>query len=332
MHAPAHAAAKLVQLRQAEPFGILNQHQGGVGNVHADFDHTRADQNIEFAGGEGAHHLVLFGAPETAVEEPDAQIGEDLLAQTGMGVHRCADIQRFTLFDEWIDDIALAAVTHLPPQKTVEAFPIRGLEPLGFDRRPARGHFVDDTHIEVAVNGERETARDWRGAHYEQMGDGVPPALVTDGCPLADAKAVLLVDHDKAEVGELHILLDERGGADHNLNAAVCQAGESGFPFLSGHAPGQESDMRRFAAGQPDVFQQVAQPATVLLRQDLGGRQQGGLEAVGCGDQHGPGGHHGLAAADVALHQAAHRHAPLHIPLQFIQRPLLGAGQGKGQG
>jgi short-subunit dehydrogenase len=64
------------------------------------------------------------------------------------------------------------------------------------------------------------------------MGHGCVSALVACGCPLADAKAVLFVDHDKAEVGESHVFLDERGGADYNLNASVCNAGQGRFGAL----------------------------------------------------------------------------------------------------
>ena len=37
--ASAHTAAKLVELRQSESFGILDYHGGGVGNVHTYFYH-----------------------------------------------------------------------------------------------------------------------------------------------------------------------------------------------------------------------------------------------------------------------------------------------------
>ena len=35
-----------VQLGQAETFGVHNHHDGGVGNVDADFDHGRGHQDV----------------------------------------------------------------------------------------------------------------------------------------------------------------------------------------------------------------------------------------------------------------------------------------------
>ena len=51
MRTPAHAAAELVQLRQPETLGVLDQHQGGVGNIDAHFHDAGADQNVQVAVG-----------------------------------------------------------------------------------------------------------------------------------------------------------------------------------------------------------------------------------------------------------------------------------------
>ncbi len=40
------------------------------------------------------------------------------------------------------------------------------------------------------------------------------------GVPLLDAEAVLLVDDDEGEIGELHVLLDEGMGADDDPSLA----------------------------------------------------------------------------------------------------------------
>jgi hypothetical protein len=47
--APAHATAQLVQLREAKPFGMFDQHDGGVGHVHPHFHHRRRHQNVGVA-------------------------------------------------------------------------------------------------------------------------------------------------------------------------------------------------------------------------------------------------------------------------------------------
>ena len=44
--AASHASAQLVQLREAEALGLLDQHHGGVRNIDADFDHGGGNQDL----------------------------------------------------------------------------------------------------------------------------------------------------------------------------------------------------------------------------------------------------------------------------------------------
>ncbi len=46
--AAADAAAKLVQLREAEALGLLDHHDGRVGDVHADFDDGGGNEDLDF--------------------------------------------------------------------------------------------------------------------------------------------------------------------------------------------------------------------------------------------------------------------------------------------
>ena len=54
--AAADPAAQLVQLGDAEPVGVHDHHDRGVGDVDADLDDGRRDEHVDLAGGEGAHH------------------------------------------------------------------------------------------------------------------------------------------------------------------------------------------------------------------------------------------------------------------------------------
>ena len=51
--------------------------------------------------------------------------------------------------------------------------------------------------------------------------------LLPQGGPLLDPEAVLLVDHDHAEAVELDPLLDQRVGADHDVDLAVGEPGRA---------------------------------------------------------------------------------------------------------
>lgn len=74
--AAADAAAQLVELGEAETFGMFDDDDGGVGHVDADLDHRRADEEPRLTGLEGAHGLVLVAARHAAMHEADA-LAED---------------------------------------------------------------------------------------------------------------------------------------------------------------------------------------------------------------------------------------------------------------
>ena len=60
--AAADAAAQLMELREAEAFGMLDHHHARLGHVDADFDHGGRDQDARRAGGKARHGAVLVRA------------------------------------------------------------------------------------------------------------------------------------------------------------------------------------------------------------------------------------------------------------------------------
>ena len=71
--ASADAAAQLVQLRKAKDLGVLYYHKIGVGDVDADLDDRRRDQNVEQPGGKIRHDTGFFLGRKAAVHDADAQ-------------------------------------------------------------------------------------------------------------------------------------------------------------------------------------------------------------------------------------------------------------------
>ena len=97
----------------------------------------------------------------------------------------------------------------------------------GDDGGAAGRHLVDDADVEVAVEGEGQGAGDGRGGHGEDVGVG--DAAVGAGFAhqleaLLDAEAVLLVDDDQAEVGEVDFVFLQGVGADDELGFAAHDA------------------------------------------------------------------------------------------------------------
>ena len=76
--AAADAAAQLMQLREAEAFGVLDHHDARLRYVDADLDHRRRYQKPGLARGEARHGAVVVGAAHVAVHQVDG-VAEALL-------------------------------------------------------------------------------------------------------------------------------------------------------------------------------------------------------------------------------------------------------------
>ena len=125
---------------------------------------------------------------------------------------------------------------------------------------------------------------------------------------------MLLVDHDRAERGEVHPLLDEGVGADGDVDLAGGQPGEDPPAVGRTHLVGQQlepdrpgTEQRRARVGHLDVGQQGPDAERVLLGEDLGRRHEGPLVPALHGGEQRPDGDDRLSSADIALQQPVHR-------------------------
>src|SRR5438445_221011 len=96
LRAAADASAKLVELGEAEAFGMLDDHDGGVGDVHADFDDSGGDEDmrsVAVGGGfvhqalalEDAEAMLLVNGDETETGECDVVFDERVGANDELG-------------------------------------------------------------------------------------------------------------------------------------------------------------------------------------------------------------------------------------------------------
>ena len=204
--------------------------------------------------------------------------------------------------------------------------PALGRQRDGRHRRAARRQFVDRGHVEVGIGAHRQGPRDRRGGHDQLVwAEPAVHALLAQGQALLHAEAVLFVDDRQREVVEHHALLHQRVGADHHLRAPGRDLLQRLRPRLAGDLacePGH-LDAQRFQPG--------AQVGEVLLRQQFGRRHQRGLAAVGDRHQRGHRRDHGLAGADVALHQAQHRPRLAQVLAQLRVDARLRRGQRERQ-
>ena len=299
--AAADASAELVELREAEAFGVFDDHDGGVGDVDADFDDRGGDEDLRFVFAEALHDVVFFFAGEAAVEEADFQFGEDFFGEALVFVHRGFQFE-LRFFDHRIDDVGLMAGGDFAAQKFPDAGEVRLGGEARLDGRAAGRKFVEDGDVEVAVESERERARNGRGGEDEDVRRvAVGGGFVHEALALEDAEAMLLVDGDEAEARELDLVFDERVRADDELRFAGADAFESGGFFGGLEAADEQFDA--VAAGSENA----ARGKIVLHGENFGGRHERGLAAVFDGDDGGLERDDRFAAADVALQQAVHR-------------------------
>ena len=69
MRATADASAQLVQLRDPELLGVLDQHHGRVGDIDPHLDHGRRDEHVGPPRRERRHRLLLLARAHPAVQQ-----------------------------------------------------------------------------------------------------------------------------------------------------------------------------------------------------------------------------------------------------------------------
>ena len=70
---PSHAAAQLMQLRQAEALGVLDDDDRSSRNIHAHLQHGGGDQDIDLAGTKGLNHFLLISTRHLSVQQAHAR-------------------------------------------------------------------------------------------------------------------------------------------------------------------------------------------------------------------------------------------------------------------
>jgi hypothetical protein len=185
---------------------------------------------------------------------------------------------------------------------------------VGAHRQAIDRRGLDDAEVADAGQRHLQGARDRRRGHRHDV-DQRPQLL--DLLLVLDAEAVLFVDHQQAEVLELHVGLQQAVGADDDVDLPGGEAAQ-GLALLGGGLEArQRLDPHRVALAA------LAEGDEVLLGEDRGRHQHRHLAAVHHRQEGGPQRHLGLAVADVAADQAVHRLAAAHVAEHVVDRLLL---------
>ena len=149
-------------------------------------------------------------------------------------------------------------------------------------------------------------ARDGRGAHDQHVRLHALSGAGRARC--STPKRCCSSTTATASSRKCHASLDQRVRADGDVDVARGQRGQRLGPLAPRMRAGQQDHSHRpIGAGMGQALEHPAEGACMLLGQDLGGGHDGALRAVGDRHPQRGRGHRGLARADVALQQPAHR-------------------------
>ena len=279
------------------------------------FDDVGRQQEIVGALVEGGHHGFELGRRHPAMRHGDADLGHHL-AQFLAHLVEIGDARRD------IED--LPAAVALPQDRLAHHHRIERRHE-GAHRQPVDRRRGDDAHLAHAGERQLQGARDRRRGQGQHMHVGLQllqPLL------LGDAEMLLLVDDDEAEMGETHILGEERVGADDDLDPAGGKFVLGLLRLLGRDQARQLRDTHR----QPG--ETLAEAAVVLARQQGRRHDDRDLPAGKRGDEGGAQRDLGLAEADIAADQPVHRLARRQVAERVLDRAqlVLGLGIGKARG
>ncbi len=204
--AAAHATADLVELREAEGVGALDDQRVRLRDVDARLDDARRDEHVGVAAQEGEHALLEVVLLELPVGDLEAHARAQPAKSLGDLVDRLDAIVQ----EERLPAARLLAFERLANELLVV------LADVGLHRAPALGRRLD--HADVAHAGKRhlQRARDRRRAHRDHIDAKLELA---QQLLLLDAEALLLVHDQQAEVLGSHVTPEQAVGADQDVRA-----------------------------------------------------------------------------------------------------------------
>ena len=252
------------------------------------------------------------------MEQPEPERLQLAVGQLLVGLGQADRLGRFRFFDQRRDDESLPALAELVAEEIPPLRPLLVVGQIRVDFLPARRAVAERRNVEVAEQRHRDRSRDGRGGHHQVMRIG---AGLLQRRPLTHAELVLLVDHHQPELGERHVLLDDRLRADHQIDLAGGDQLQQGGT-LGGRQSAGKLGAADLAGGQHPVERQG-----VLPGEHFRGGHQRRLVSVGDRQQHGVDRHDRLAAAHVPLQQPVHRHRAGHVGRNLRDRLLLARRQ-----
>ena len=303
----ADAAAQLVQLRQAQAIGAIDDDGVGRRDIDAALDDRRADQHVELAMVEIEHHLLELALRHLPMADAHFGLRQQLAQVFGHGLD---------VLDAIVDEIDLAAAADLA-QHGFANLPVAPFADERFHGQPLGRRRRDDRQIAQPAERHVQRARNRRGRQRQHVDFGAQPF---QPFLVLDAEAMLLVDDDQPQAFELDVALQQLVRADHDVDGARRQALDSGRRAARAAEPRQELDTHR-PVGEP-----IIERAMVLLGEQRRRHEHRDLEPRLHRDERRAQRDFGLAEADVAADDAVHGPRALEVCEHAVDRRLLVLG------
>ena len=317
-------SAQLVKLRQSKALCTLDHHHRGVGDIYSHLDYRRGDQYVGLAAHEQVHVEGFVLRSLLAVNHRGDVVGlPEIVGDVQIALLQVLVVHLFRFLDERIHYEYLPPGVNLLAHEFVDFAPLV-LAYVGGDYGLAsRGEFVYHRHVEVAVESHRKGAGDGGRRHHQDVRRNL--RFGPQSRPLVHTEAMLLVYHRQPQIGELHLVFYQGVCAEHQVDGAVGQTGIDLATLFGLGAAGEQGDLDFLRVDIPKYA------VIMLCGKHLRGGHDAGLIAVVDGLQGGKNGHHGLAAAHVALQQAVHLTAAGHVGADFLEHTLLSPCEREGK-
>ena len=182
MVAAADAPAKLVQLRQPEFVGAVDDDGVGVGDVDAGFDDGGTEQHVESLLQKVAHDLFQLALAQLSVRYADAGFGQQ-------GFQPLAHV--FNRIHFIVQEKHLPAAFEFAQHGFAHAAFAERFD-KGFDGEAAAGRGGNQREVAQAFERHAEGARNRRGGHGEDIDIG---AQAFELLFLAHAEAVFFINN-----------------------------------------------------------------------------------------------------------------------------------------
>ncbi len=291
---PTDAAAQLVELRQPEVIGAVDEHGIGVGYIESGLDDHRRDQHVHFALYEAAHDCLEVALAHLPVRHFHPPAGCEV-------AHPLR--HRFDGFDAVVDEVDLAAAIELARNPLLDQRRVPRLDESEH-RGAVERRCLNERHVAQPGQREVQCARNGSCRQRQHVGLG---AQLLETLLVPDAETMFLIDDDESQIAENDIGAEQPVRADDDVDLLLGQLGQYGALLLRGLETAEGDDV------DGKVGKALAEGAAMLLGEN-GRRHEDGhlttrlhrLESRAHGD-------FGLAVAHIADEQPVHWTRGFHV-------------------